>query len=131
MLSANRPLSPHLQIYKPQLTSVLSILHRLTGLWLVVGAALLVAWLMAAAHGAATFDAAQILAGGWFGRSLLFLWAFALFFHLCNGIRHLFWDAGFGFELKTVYLSGWTVVIVSLLLTLGSFTAGYWYLGAF
>jgi succinate dehydrogenase / fumarate reductase cytochrome b subunit len=71
------------------------------------------------------------MAGAWYGRLLLFLWAFALFFHLCNGIRHLFWDAGFGFELKTVYLSGWTVVIVSALLTLGSFIAGYWYLGAF
>ena len=131
MLSANRPLSPHLQIYKPQLTSVLSILHRFTGLGLTLGAAFLVAWLIAAAHGAAAFDCAQMIAGAWYGRLLLFLWAFALFFHLCNGIRHLFWDAGFGFELKTVYLSGWTVVIVSVLLTLGCFTAGYWYLGAF
>jgi succinate dehydrogenase / fumarate reductase cytochrome b subunit len=131
MLSANRPLSPHLQIYKPQLTSVLSILHRLTGLGLVPGAAVLVAWLIAAAHGAAAFDFAQTMAGSWYGRALLFAWAFALFYHLCNGIRHLCWDAGFGFELKTVYLSGWSVVIVSLLLTFGSFTAGYWYLGAF
>jgi succinate dehydrogenase / fumarate reductase cytochrome b subunit len=131
MLSANRPLSPHLQIYRPQLTSVLSILHRFTGLGLVLGAALLVAWLIAAAHGAAAFDVAQAIAGAWYGRALLFLWAFALFFHLCNGIRHLAWDAGLGFELKHVYLSGWTVVILSLLLTLGSFTAGYWYLGAF
>jgi succinate dehydrogenase / fumarate reductase, cytochrome b subunit len=131
MLSANRPLSPHLQIYRPQLTSVLSILHRFTGLGLVLGSALLVAWLIAAAHGAAAFDVAQAIAGAWYGRALLFLWAFALFFHLCNGIRHLAWDAGLGFELKHVYLSGWTVVILSLLLTLGSFTAGYWYLGAF
>jgi succinate dehydrogenase / fumarate reductase cytochrome b subunit len=131
MSSANRPLSPHLQIYKPQLTSIMSFLHRLTGLGLVLGAAVLVAWLIAAAHGAAAFDRAQSLAGAWYGRALLFLWAFALFYHLCNGIRHLFWDAGLGFELKTVYLSGWSVVIVSILLTLGSFTAGYWYLGAF
>src|ERR1700674_2723995 len=131
MLSANRPLSPHLQIYKPQLTSIMSILHRFTGLGLVLGAAFLVAWLIAAAHGATAFDFAQSLAGAWYGRALLFLWAFALFYHLWNGIRHLFWDAGLGFELKTVYLSGWSVVIVSVLLTLGSFTAGYWYLGAF
>ncbi len=62
---------------------------------------------------------------------LLFLWALALFYHLCNGIRHLFWDAGFGFDLRTVYLSGWSVVIISVLLTIGSFAAGYWYLGAF
>jgi len=131
MSSANRPLSPHLQIYKPQLTSVLSILHRFTGLGLVLGAAALVAWLIAAAVGAAAFDRAQGLAGAWYGRAALFLWAFAIFYHLTNGIRHLFWDAGFGFELKTVYLTGWTVVILSLLLTLGAFTAGYWYLGAF
>jgi succinate dehydrogenase / fumarate reductase cytochrome b subunit len=131
MLSANRPLSPHLQIYKPQLTSVMSILHRFTGLGLVAGAVVLVAWLMAAARGAAAFDIARSLAGAWYGRVLLFLWAFALFYHLCNGIRHLFWDAGFGFDLKTVYLSGWTVVIVSALLTIGSFAAGYWYLGTF
>ena len=131
MVSANRPLSPHLQIYKPQLTSILSILHRFTGLGLVLGAAVLVGWLVAAARGAAAFDCAQAIAGSWYGRALLFAWAFALFFHLCNGIRHLFWDAGFGFELKNVYLSGWAVVIASLLLTIGSFTAGYWYLGAF
>ena len=86
---------------------------------------------IAAAHGAAAFDVAQAIAGAWYGRALLFLWAFALFFHLCNGIRHLAWDAGLGFDLKHVYLSGWTVVILSLLLTLGSFTAGYWYMGAF
>ena len=131
MLSANRPLSPHLQIYKPQLTSVMSILHRFTGLGLVAGAVVLVAWLIAAARGAAAFDIAQSLAGAWYGRLLLFLWALALFYHLCNGIRHLFWDAGFGFDLRTVYLSGWSVVIISVLLTIGSFAAGYWYLGAF
>jgi succinate dehydrogenase / fumarate reductase, cytochrome b subunit len=131
MSSAKRPLSPHLQIYKPQLTSVLSLLHRFTGLGLVAGAAALVAWLVAAAIGAAVFDRAQAIAGAWYGRALLFLWAFALFFHLANGIRHLFWDAGLGFELKTTYASGWAVVVVSLLLTLGAFSAGYWYLGAF
>jgi succinate dehydrogenase / fumarate reductase cytochrome b subunit len=131
MSSANRPLSPHLQIYRPQLTSVLSILHRFTGLGLVLGAAVLVAWLIAAAHGAAAFDTAQTIAGSWYGRGLLFLWAFAIFYHLCNGIRHLFWDAGLGFDLANVYCSGWAVVIAAVLLTLGSFTAGYWYLGAF
>ena len=130
MSSADRPVSPHLQIYKPQLTSVLSILHRLTGLGLAAGAAVLVAWLIAAANGAAAFDAAQSIAGAWYGRLLLFLWAFALFYHLCNGIRHLAWDAGFGFDLKTTYLTGWTAVIAALVLTLACFVAGYWYMGA-
>ncbi len=131
MSTANRPLSPHLQIYKPQLTSTLSILHRFTGLGLMLGAAVLVAWLIAAAMGARAFDCAQTVAGSWYGRTLLFAWAFALFYHLANGIRHLFWDAGIGFELKTAYASGWTALIVALLLTLGTFSAGYWYLGAF
>src|SRR5215469_14086557 len=104
---ADRPLSPHLQIYRPQLTSVLSILHRITGLGLAAGSILLVLWLVAAASGGTTFDRAQALAGAWYGRLLLFGWAFALFFHYANGIRHLAWDAGLGFELRTVYTTGW------------------------
>ena len=131
MSTAPRPLSPHLQIYRMQLTSTLSILHRFTGIALVLGAVLLVAWLIAAASGAAAFDRAQGLAGAWYGRALLFGWAFALFYHLTNGIRHLFWDAGLGLDLKSVYVSGWSVVVVSVVLTLAAFTAGYWYLGAF
>jgi len=130
MSPADRPISPHLQIYKFQLTSVLSILHRFTGLGLVAGAAVLVGWLIAAAHGAAAFDTAQTIAGAWYGRLLLFLWAFALFYHLCNGIRHLGWDAGLGLDLPSVYLTGWIVVIAAAVLTVGSFTAAYWYLGA-
>jgi succinate dehydrogenase / fumarate reductase cytochrome b subunit len=126
-----RPLSPHLQIYKPQLTSMLSILHRITGVALAVGSIVLVYWLIAAAAGGAAFDRAQGLAGAWYGRLLLFGWAFALFFHFANGIRHLCWDAGLGFELKTVYASGWTVVIAAAALTLISFIAGYAAMGAF
>jgi len=131
MSTLNRPLSPHLQIYKPQLTSTLSILHRITGVALAVGSIALVYWLIAAAVGAAAFDQAQRLAGAWYGRLLLFGWAFALFFHLANGIRHLAWDAGLGFELRTVYVTGWAVVAVALLLTLVAFAAGYWFMGAF
>jgi succinate dehydrogenase cytochrome b subunit len=128
---ADRPLSPHIQIYKPQLTSTLSILHRVTGVALAVGSVVLVYWLIAAAMGSAAFDSAQRMAGAWYGRLLLFGWAFALFFHFSNGIRHLCWDAGLGFELKTVYRSGWAVVIVAATLTLVSFIAGYAAMGAF
>jgi succinate dehydrogenase / fumarate reductase cytochrome b subunit len=131
MSTAPRPLSPHLQIYRMQLTSTLSILHRFTGIALALGAVLLVAWLIAAASGPAAFDRAQSLAGAWYGRALLFAWAFALFYHLANGIRHLFWDAGLGLDLKSVYISGWSVVVLSVVLALAAFTAGYWYLGAF
>ena len=121
----NRPISPHLQVYRPQLTSVLSILHRITGVALAVGTILLVYWLIAAASGPEAFASAEALIGSWLGRILLFGWTFALYFHLTNGIRHLFWDAGFGFELKTVYASGWTVVALAAILTLISFIAGY------
>jgi succinate dehydrogenase / fumarate reductase cytochrome b subunit len=129
MTTNDRPLSPHLQIYRPQITSVLSILHRITGMALAAGSLLLVYWLIAAAAGADAFATAQSLIGSFVGRLLLFGWSFALFFHLANGIRHLFWDMGLGFELKTVTRSGWTVVIVSLLLTLVAWFLGYWQMG--
>ena len=125
MSQAQRPLSPHLQIYQWQLTSVLSITHRATGLALAAGTVLLLWWLLAAATSADAFAVAQAFWYSWIGRLLLFGWTWSLFFHLCNGIRHLFWDAGWGFELKTVYLSGWIVVSASLLLTMIAWVAGY------
>ena len=121
----NRPISPHLQVYRPQLTSMLSILHRITGVALAIGTILLVYWLIAAASGPEAFASAEALIGSRLGRILLFGWIFALYFHLANGIRHLFWDAGFGFELKTVYASGWTAVALAVALTLVSFIAGF------
>ena len=114
---AERPLSPHLQVYRPQLTSVLSILHRITGVALAVGTLLLVWWLAAAASGADAFGTAQGLIGSVIGRLLLFGWTFALFYHLANGIRHLFWDAGYGYELTAAYRSGWLVVAAAAGLT--------------
>ena len=125
----NRPISPHLQVYRPQLTSVLSILHRITGVALAVGTILLVYWLIAAASGPEAFAGAEALIGSWLGRILLFGWTFALYVHLTTGIRHLVWDAGFGFELKTVYASGWTVVALAAVLTLLSFIAGFALMG--
>lgn len=118
MTSGNRPLSPHLGIYRPQLTSVLSIMHRATGIALAVGLLLLAYWLAAAATGPASYAKAQALLSSMLGLLLLFCWSWALFYHLCNGIRHLFWDAGQGFELSTVYKSGWAVLIASIVLNL-------------
>jgi succinate dehydrogenase / fumarate reductase cytochrome b subunit len=126
MATQNRPLSPHLQVYRPQITSVLSILHRITGVVLAVGSLLLVYWIIAAAVGPEAFAEAQSLIGSFLGRLLLFGWTYALFFHLVNGIRHLFWDMGWGFELKTVSLTGWVAVIAALLLTLIAWALGYW-----
>ncbi len=131
MPARDRPLSPHLQVYRPQLTSVLSITHRLTGVVLVFGTLLLVYWLVAVATGAAAYDTAQTLIGSVLGRLLLFGWSVALFFHLCNGIRHLVWAAGFLLELPALYRSGWAMVVAALTLTLISWVAGYAAMGSF
>ena len=125
MSSPQRPLSPHLQIYRWQLTSVMSILHRITGVALAVGTLLLVYWLVATAAGPAAFATAHEFIGSILGRLLLFGWTVALFYHLANGIRHLLWDAGRGFELRTAYASGGTVVIVTAALSLIAWIAAY------
>ncbi|HSS64717.1 MAG TPA: succinate dehydrogenase, cytochrome b556 subunit [Gammaproteobacteria bacterium] len=117
MAASNRPLSPHLQVYRPQLTSVLSITHRATGVALALGLLLLVYWLLALAAGPEGFSVARALFGSWVGKVVLFGFSYALFYHLCNGIRHLFWDAGLGFDIKAAYASGWAVVAVSAALT--------------
>ena len=120
----HRPLSPHLQVYKPQLTSVLSILHRATGIALSVGALYLATWVIYAAASPKAYALFQGFNGSIAGRIVLGGWLFAAFYHLCNGIRHLFWDAGYGFELKDAYRSGWIVVTVALIATLVSWIVG-------
>ena len=120
----SRPLSPHLQVYRPQLTSMLSILHRLTGIALSIGALYLAVWVICAAASPSTYTYFQSFNGSIAGRIVLGGWLFCLFYHLCNGIRHLFWDAGYGFELKDVYRSGWIVVVVSLVATALSWLVG-------
>ncbi|HEY4135960.1 MAG TPA: succinate dehydrogenase, cytochrome b556 subunit [Alphaproteobacteria bacterium] len=124
MAKPARPLSPHISIYSWKFTMLLSILHRATGIALAAGALLLVYWLAAAASGPESFAAAQGLIGSWFGMLVLLGFSYALFFHLCNGIRHLFWDAGYGFELKDAYRSGWTVVVVAVIATVVSWVVG-------
>jgi succinate dehydrogenase / fumarate reductase, cytochrome b subunit len=94
-----RPLSPHLQIYRLPLNAVLSISHRLTGIVLALGAALVVFMLMAAAAGSEAYRSAHAIASHWTGLIVLFLFTLALFYHLCAGIRHLVWDAGYGYSL--------------------------------
>src|SRR6266700_3174328 len=117
MNSDPRPLSPHLQIYRWQLTSVLSILHRASGVALSAGTILLVWWLAAAAAGPGPYAIVQRFIGSWIGLLLLFGWSAALFYHLCNGLRHLWWDTGNGLDLKTVYTSGWVVAAATGVLT--------------
>jgi succinate dehydrogenase / fumarate reductase cytochrome b subunit len=124
MSAPNRPLSPHLSIYRPQITSFLSITHRMTGVALAVGTLLLAWWLGAAAYGPEPYGRAQAFLGSGLGRLVLFGWTFALFFHLCNGIRHLFWDAGRNFEIKKIYATGYLVIIAAIALTLIAWAVG-------
>ena len=118
MASKDRPLSPHLQIYRLPLTALLSITHRMTGAFLGLGALLLIYLLVSAAAGPQAYGQAHALVASGLGQLLLFLWTYALFFHFCNGIRHLFWDAGYGFELETVEKTAYGVVVASFILTL-------------
>jgi len=124
MTTDPRPLSPHLQIYRWQLTSVLSILHRASGIALSLGTILLVWWLGAASDGPEPYAGVQRFLGSWLGLLLLFGWSAALFYHLCNGIRHLWWDTGNGYELKTTYTTGWIVVAATAVLTVIAWIAG-------
>lgn len=129
MNQRRRPRSPDIQIYRPQLTSVLSITHRVTGVVLSIGAPLLVIWLTAGSLGPQAYSSVSGAAGSGPGLAALLVFTFALFFHLCNGIRHLFWDAGYGFELRTIYASGWAVLAASLLLTTITWVSGILFAG--
>lgn len=113
----NRPLSPHITVYRPQWTSVLSILHRITGVGLALGAVLAVWWFLAAATGPEAFATADGFLTSWFGHLILLGSTWALCYHFLNGIRHLWWDMGRGFDLEQVELSGKVVVGLSVVLT--------------
>ncbi len=108
-----RPLSPHLQVYKPQLTSIMSILHRATGVYLALGLPVFVGWLVAVAANQQTYE----MVIGWcqtpVGQVLMFGWTWAFFYHFWCGIRHLLWDAGYFLTIKGVYATGWFVLFIS------------------
>lgn len=121
MNETSRPLSPHLTIYRWPITMTLSILHRGTGVALSVGLIALVVWLQSIAAGEESYQVVM----GWMdtlaSKALLLGWSYAFFFHLCNGIRHLFWDAGLGFEVRHANASAWFVLVASILMTVA-----YW-----
>ncbi len=125
----NRPLSPHLQVYKWLWTMMFSIVHRATGVALAVGTLVLVWWLLALASGPEAFAFAQTMLGSIVGRLALLGWTWSLFYHLANGVRHLVWDIGWGFELGVAQASGWFVVVISIVLTLAAWGLGYMVLG--
>ena len=120
-----RPLSPHLQVYKPQISSVLSIFHRLSGVALTGGVVVLALWLAAAAESPHTFLIAQRLVDSFAGQLVLFGFTVMLFYHFCNGIRHLLWDAGYGFDLSTMHRTGYIVIGATLLLAALAWVVGF------
>lgn len=131
MATENRPLSPHLQVYRWQWTMMMSIIHRATGVALAVGALLLAYWLVALASGPQSFQSVHEFLGSWFGRLLLFGWTWSLMYHLANGIRHLIWDTGRALELPAALAGAYAVMILSIVLTGAVWVGGYAAVGAF
>ena len=125
MSNKHHPLSPHLQIYRLPLTALLSITHRITGVLLAIGSLLLVWLLVAAAQGADTYASVIVHFKAWYGQAFLVAYLFGLYLHFCNGIRHLFWDAGYGFELETVDITAKIAIVVAI-----AMTGLTWYIGA-
>jgi len=124
MKLVKRPLSPHLQVYKPQLTSVLSITHRGTGVFLSLGALVLTYWLVSLAVSEELFNSFHLHTTFWYGKLFLIGFVFSLYYHLSNGIRHLFWDIGLGLEISTTYKSGYFIIFISVVLTLATLFIG-------
>jgi len=122
-----RPLSPHLQVYKLPLTALMSIMHRITGAGLAVGTILVTAFLIAAAMGEAEYNAVMELASHPIGKVVLFLWSAALYFHMCNGIRHMFWDIGKNFTKAGSQRSNFYVLAAALALTIGTWVCSCTY----
>ncbi|MDB4221157.1 succinate dehydrogenase, cytochrome b556 subunit [Amylibacter sp.] len=116
-VNGNRPLSPHLTIYRPQMSSISSILVRISGVSLSFGFVLIVWWLLAASTNIKYFESANSILSSWFGIVVLIGSVWALCYHSLGGIRHLIWDMGYGFDLKTADRMGWAVIIGSFVLT--------------
>jgi succinate dehydrogenase / fumarate reductase cytochrome b subunit len=126
MPAGARPLSPHLQIYRWQIGNTLSILHRLTGIALAGGLLALAYWLVSLAGDQPGYAAAERFFASFAGRASMVGWTFAFFYHLLNGVRHLFWDIGYGFGRQQRHASGWVVTVGAVALTACVWTL-YWH----
>ena len=115
-MGSSRPLSPHLQVYRPQITSVLSILHRTTGIFLVLGIMILAGWIISLSMGPNVFSTYQNVLNVFFVKLCLIGLSYSMVYHFLNGIRHLSWDAGWGLDISHVYFTGWMVISLSALL---------------
>lgn len=125
MARNDRPISPHVDVYRWQISNTLSILHRLTGIALSFGAVALVGWLVSLVSGPAAYASVNSFFAGPIGALMLFGWTFCIFYHLANGVRHLCWDAGYGFDKQRAQQTGWLVVAVALVMTAGTWIAAY------
>ena len=121
----NRPLSPHLTIYRPQFTSVLSILHRITGIGLMLSFALILFWFISLALGQYWFNLINSLLESWVVKLILIFSVWAIWYHTCAGIRHLIWDAGFGLAPQYMKISAWLVIAISTFLTILTITISW------
>ena len=128
---AERPLSPHLQIYRPMLTMLMSIAHRISGIGNAIGFLLLVWWLVAISIGPEAYAQVSQFFGSIFGRLLLFLFSWSLIHHMLGGIRHLIWDTGHGLGKVSIEVFAWATIVGSTVLTVLVWVAGYWLKGAF
>lgn len=124
MATVQGPISPHLQIYKKQLTSVLSITHRMTGVVLSIAALVFCFWLASITGGEQVYATGMTHIKAWYGQLLILACSFSLYYHLCNGIRHLFWDMGHGLEIQSAYRSGYMAIFFAFLLTGLTWLAG-------
>ena len=118
MNDSNNPLSPHLQIYRWQVSSLLSIIHRISGVINLLALILIFFWLLVLSFGENNYELFLILINSFFGKFVLIGFTWSMNFHLLSGIRHLIWDLGYGFEIKTANISGVIVIISSLVLTI-------------
>ena len=126
-MKTTRPLSPQLQVYSWQITSIMSIGHRSSGIALSFGTFLILVWLLALSLGPNIYNQVIHYITSWFGQLILFGFSVALIYHLLNGIRHLYWDAGKGYELEAVYRSGYFVIILTMVLTLSIWYAVWFF----
>ena len=122
-MARTRPLSPHLQVYRPQMTSVMSILHRAAGVVLTTGTLIMTAWLVSLALGKEAYDVVVMVIGHPLGQFVLFGYSVALIYHALNGVRHLGWDLGFGLTIPQVYRNGQIVLFLTVVLTMGLWSA--------
>mgnify|MGYP006211671993 CR=1 FL=1 len=118
MNKKNRPLSPHLTIYKPQITSIMSISHRLSGIFQSVGTVMIFIFFISVFAGEKYYNLSMLFFNSYLGRFFIFLYIFSLCYHMCNGVRHLVWDLGYGFEIKNVYYSGYITIATAIILNI-------------